>query len=125
MTKNKRFALRSYSRFPLHISMTYFGQVSAGRGIARELSRVGCRILGNDPVIMGETLSVRIALPAAKPLLIERATVKWVKGLEFGAAFEHIHPLQADRLQQLLEMLLGSGSSGRPAGSLTVKPPAA
>jgi len=46
---NKRFALRTYSRFPLHIAMTYLGQVSAGRGIVHELSRVGCRILGMIP----------------------------------------------------------------------------
>ena len=124
---NKRFALRTYSRFPLHISMTYFGQVSAGRGTVQELSRVGCRILGNDPVIAGETLSVRIAVPTStKPLIIEQATVKWVKGLEFGVAFKHIHPLEADRLQQLLEALLGNESyRGRAAKSLTVKPPAA
>jgi len=125
--QNKRFALRTYSRFPLHISMTYLGQVSAGRGIVQELSRVGCRILGNDPVIAGETLSVRVAHPnSTKPLIIEQATVQWVTGLEFGVAFTHMHPLQADRLQQLLETLLGSGRySGRSAGSLDVKPPAA
>jgi len=119
---NKRFALRIYSRFPMQISMTYLGQVSAGRGIVVELSRVGCRILGNDPVIAGETLNVRIALPTStKPLIIEQATVKWVKGLEFGVAFKHLHPLEADRLQHLLETLLGN----RSYRSRSVKPPAA
>ncbi|HXC68064.1 MAG TPA: PilZ domain-containing protein [Nitrospiraceae bacterium] len=127
MKRNKRFALRTYSRFPMHISMTYLGQISAGQGNVQELSRVGCRILGNDPVIMGETLSVRITLPTSpKPLIIEQATVQWVKGLEFGVAFKHIDPLQADRLQQLLEALVSNGSyRGRSVGSLNVKPPAA
>ena len=125
--RNKRFAVRTYSRFRLQISMSYLGQVSAGRGFVHELSRVGCRILGNEPVIEGETLSVRIAVPTStKPLIIEQAIVKWVKGWEFGVAFKHIHPLQADRLQQLLDTLLGSGApSGRSAESLNVKPPAA
>ncbi len=124
---NKRFAVRTYSRFPLHIAMTYLGQVSAGRGVVHELSRVGCRIVGNDPVIRGETLSVRITLPTStKPLIIEQAIVKWVNGLEFGVAFKHIDPLQADRLQHLLETLLGSGNyRGRSSGPLIVKPPAA
>ena len=126
MTKNKRFALRTYSRFPMRISMTYLGQASAGRGIMRELSRVGCRILGNDPVILGETLSVRIAIPTStKPLIIEQATVQWVNGLEFGVAFKHIHPLQVDRLQHLLETLLANGSNRIRLAESTVKPPAA
>ena len=57
---------------------------------------------------------------------IEQATVQWVKGLKFGVAFTHIHPLETDRLQQLLEALLGSGSyCGGSAGSLNIKPPAA
>jgi len=121
---NKRFALRTYSRFPMQISMMYLGQDSSGQGIAQELSRVGCRILGKDPVVTGETLSVRIALPTFQnPLIIEQATVKWVKGLEFRVAFGQLDDRQADRLQRLLDVLIGSGSySGRPAGSLNVKP---
>jgi hypothetical protein len=123
--RNKRFALRIYSRFPVQISMMYLGQNSAGQGIVQELSLVGCRILGNDPVVAGESLSVRISLPTShKPLIIEQAAVKWVKGLEFGIAFEHLHPREAHRLQRLLDALLGSGNySGLPAGSPNVKTP--
>jgi PilZ domain-containing protein len=124
---NKRFALRIYSRFPVQISVIYLGHDSAGQGIVQELSRVGCRILGKDPVMAGEALSVRIALPSSpKPLIIERVIVKWVKGLEFGVAFDDLDPREADRLQRQLEALLGRGSyRGRPVGSVTVKPPAA
>ncbi|MGH7182978.1 MAG: hypothetical protein ACREJN_13500, partial [Nitrospiraceae bacterium] len=72
-----RFGLRIYSQFPVQISMMYLGQNSAGQGIVRELSRVGCRILSNDPVVAGETLSLRISLPTCpKPVLIEPATVQ-------------------------------------------------
>jgi len=108
---NKGFALRIYSRFPVQISMMYLGQYSAGQGIVHELSRVGCRILGNDRVVAGETLSVRISLPSyPSPLVIEQATVQWVKGLEFGMVFEHLHPRETHRLQRLLDALLGSRS---------------
>jgi hypothetical protein len=125
--QNKRFALRIYSRFPVQISMTYRGQDSVGQGIVCELSRVGCRVLGNDPVIAGQTLSVRITLPTSpKPLIIEQATVQWVKGLEFGIAFGHLDKRESDQLQRLLDALLESGSySGRPAGSLKATPPTA
>ena len=115
--QNKRFALRIYSRFPVQISMMYLGQDSAGQGIVRELSRVGCRVLGNDPVVAGETMSARISLPTGqKPLVIEQATVKWVKGLEFGLAFRRLHEREVHQLQRLLDELLGCGTySGLPA----------
>jgi hypothetical protein len=107
--------------------MVYRGQNSAGQGIVQELSLVGCRILGNDPVVAGETLNVQLSFPTSmKPLVMERTTVKWVKGLEFGLAFKRLQPREADRLQHLLEALRGKGLyKGRPSGSLHVKPPAA
>jgi len=119
---NKRFALRVYSGFPVPISMIYRGQNSAGDGVVQELSRSGCRILGNDPLIAGETLSVRIAVPTSEqPLFIEQATVKWVKGLEFGLVFKRLQAREANRMEHLLDALL-EGGSGRAEGSL---PPAA
>ena len=120
---NKRFALRIYSRFPVQISMMYLGQYSAGQGIVQELSRVGCRILGNDHVVAGETVSVRISIPTySSPLVIEQATVQWVKELEFGLVFEHLHPRETHRLQRLLGAILGSRSySDLPAESQNVK----
>jgi PilZ domain-containing protein len=114
--QNKRFTIRIYSRFPVQISMMYLGQDFAGQGMVRELSRVGCRILGNDPMVSGKTMSVRISLPTCQtPLVIEQATVKWVKGLEFGMAFEHPDEWEIAQLQRMLDDLLGSGNySGRP-----------
>ena len=110
------FVLRSYTRFPVRTSMMYLGQEFAGQGIVRELSRAGCRILGNYPVVFGETMSLRISLPTCpNPLFIERATVQWITGLEFGVAFGLLDAREADRLQRLLNELLGSGSySGLP-----------
>lgn len=71
---------------------------------------MGCRILGNDPVVAGETLRVQLSLPISeKQLIIEQATVKWVKGWEFGLAFKRLQAQEADQLQRLIEGLLGSG----------------
>ena len=124
---NKRFVLRNYSPFPLQITLIYRGHYSDGQGIVQELSRVGCRILGNDPVVAGEALRVQFSFPTSEqPLIIERATVKWVKGLEFGIAFKRLHPQEADRLQHLLEALRGRAIyRGRTSEPLQVKPPAA
>ncbi|HKP01452.1 MAG TPA: PilZ domain-containing protein [Nitrospiraceae bacterium] len=125
---NRRFAPRVYSQFPVPISIIYRGQDSAGEGIVQEVSRMGCRILGsNDSMVVGKTLSVRLSLATSQQsLFIGRATVKWVKGLEFGLAFKQLPPREADRLEHLLEEFVESGRyNGRPAGSLKVKPPAA
>jgi len=122
--QNKRFAHRVYSGFPIQISMRYLGENSPGQGVVLELSRVGCRIHGNEPVVAGETLSLHFFLPISqKPLLIEQATVKWVKGWEFGLAFKRLQHQEAAQLQRLLDELLGSGPphSGVPARQQAVR----
>ena len=117
------FVLRTYSRFPVRTSAMYMGEDLAGQGIVRELSRVGCRMLGNYPVTPSETLGVRIFHPTHQdPLFIKQARVQWVNGLEFGVAFEHLDKREADRLQQMLDDLLGSRSySGSSSPSSIIK----
>lgn len=105
------FVVRRYSRFPIHTTMMYLGKDFAGQGILRELSRVGCRMLGNYPVMPGEVLSLRISLPTqAAPVCIKHARVKWVDGLEFGVAFGLLDERAANDLQQMLGELLDSES---------------
>lgn len=124
---NTRFAVRVSSRFPVQVTMIYRGPTSVGQGIVQELSRVGCRVLSNDPVVEGETLSIGLAHYISQSrVFIERAIVKWVKGLEFGLVFKPLQPRQADQLQGLIEVLLQTGSSrGRSSSTLKDKPPAA
>lgn len=111
MSQQQRFKLRTYSRFPAQMSMMYLGSDYAGQGMVRELSRVGCRAVGNYPVVSGDTLSIRISLPThPKPLVINQATVQWVKGLEYGVAFDHLDEGEAGRLQEMLDEFLDRGS---------------
>ena len=114
MSQQQRFTLRTYSRFPAQMSMMYLGPDFAGQGMVRELSRVGCRAFGNYPVVCGDTLSIRISLPThPKPLIIDQATVQWVKGLEYGVVFDDLDKGEADRLQEMLDEFLG-GVIARP-----------
>ncbi|MGH7181128.1 MAG: PilZ domain-containing protein [Nitrospiraceae bacterium] len=107
--QHKRFTPRAYARFPARMSMLYLARDFAGQGIVCEISRVGCRVLGNDPVVAGEAMSVRISLLTyPKPLVIEQATVRWVKGLEFGVAFDHLDKREAHRMECLMDELLSS-----------------
>jgi len=105
------FVFRTYARFPLRTSMIYMGHDFAGQGVLRELSRVGCRILGNFPVTVGETLSLRLSHPTdPDPLLIKQVGVRWVKGFEFGVCFAPSDKGEADRLHQMLDDFLNSWS---------------
>ena len=106
--QNKRFALRIESQSPVVVSVKYVGQNSAGEGIVLNLSRVGCRILGSEPVAAGETLSVMITSPASEKPLVLQATVKWIKELDFGLAFKVLHEQEVHQLQRLLDELLGT-----------------
>ena len=61
----------------------------AGEGIIRDLSLSGSYSTGNAPVSIGMTLSLQIFVPGDPvPLLIDHATVKWVKESEFGVDFD-------------------------------------
>ena len=112
------FVVRTYARFPLRTSMLYMGKDFAGQGVIRELSRVGCRILGTYPVTLGDTLTLRISHPSdPDPLLIKRVGVRWVKGFEFGAAFAPLEEAVLDRLHQMLNDVLESGSYGEWASA--------
>jgi hypothetical protein len=109
--KRDAFAVRTYARFPIRTPMLYMGEDFAGQGVIRELSRVGCRILGNYPVAPGETLSLRISHPTdPDPLFIKRVGVRWVKGFEFGVAFAPLDESLVERLHQMLNDVLDSGS---------------
>lgn len=103
-TLTRTFVQRSYARFLVQFPMMYLGQMASGQGIVRGLSLAGCQALGNAPAGVGQLLSLRLTLPNdQEPLVIERATVKWVNGLEFGLNFDHLVEQQATRLQQVIE----------------------
>ena len=108
---HKGFVFRTYARFPIQTPMLYMGKDFAGQGAIRELSSVGCRILGNYPVTPGDTLSLRISHPThPDPFFIEQVGVRWVKGFEFGVSFGPLHKGATDRLHRLLNDALDSGS---------------
>ena len=114
-----RFVFRTHSRFPVQTPMLYIGKDFAGQGVVRELSRVGCRVLGNYPVTPGETLSLRISHPMhPHPFIMDRVNVRWVNGFEFGVAFGFLGKTEADRLHQVLDEFLTDRSfRGLPSPS--------
>jgi PilZ domain len=109
------FVLRKSQRLRTFGTMRYFGDGVAGEGIIKDLSLTGSSITGNKPVTIGMVLALHIFVPGEPELLlIERATVKWVKRANFGVDFD-IHELKlAERITQVISKLVKTkhGSSG-------------
>lgn len=86
--------------------MWYRGDGIAGEGMVEDLSLSGSEINGNTPVVVGMALALQMFVPGdPEPLLIDRATVKWVKGSEFGVDFDTSQPQVAERITQVISML--------------------
>ena len=111
------FVVRKGQRFKTFATMRYFGDGVAGEGIIKDLSLNGSYITGNRPVSIGMVLALHIFVPAeTELLLIDRATVKWVKRADFGVDFDTHEPKVAERITKLISTLVktqhGSSSKG-------------
>ena len=111
------FILRKGQRLKTFATMRYFGDGVAGDGIIKDLSLNGSYITGNRPVSIGMVLALHIYVPGeAELLLIDRATVTWVKRSKFGVEFDGPQPKVAERITTLISTLVktqhGSSRNG-------------
>jgi hypothetical protein len=101
------FVMRKHQRLKKLVPVRYLGEGIAGEGIIKNLSLSGSYITGNASVSVGMALALQIFVPGDPvPLLIDRATVKWVKGSEFGADFDTPQPEVAERITQVISTLV-------------------
>ena len=74
------------------------------KGLTNDLSLEGCRIHGNLVVRHGQHLPLRLHLPGQEsPIVVERATVRWVGEKDFGFQFMSIPSSERERLGELLQ----------------------
>ena len=111
------FVMRKSQRHKTFTTVRYRGDRIAGEGIIKNLSLSGSYIIGNVPVSVGMVLALQIFVQGeSELLLIERATVKWVKRAEFGVDFEIPQPEVGERITQLISTLVkiqhGSSRNG-------------
>ena len=111
------FVVRKGQRFKTFATMRYFGDGVAGEGIIKDLSLSGSYITGNVTVSVGMALALQIFVPGdPEPLLIDRATVRWVKRSKFGVEFDTLQPKVAERITQVISTLVktqhGSSRNG-------------
>ena len=89
------------------VSVRYLRDGIAGEGLIDSLSLSGSCITGNRPVSIGVALALQMFVPGdSEPLLIDRATVIWVKGAEFGVVFDTPTPKVAERITTVAAKLV-------------------
>jgi len=95
LSKSKRtpFVLRPYRRIPTWLIIYYLSGESVGKGIVTNLSRSGMRVQGDHAVEPGLDLGLRLTLEDnGTTIEIERATVRWVDGYDFGLDLVRFSP---------------------------------
>jgi hypothetical protein len=98
-----RFVLRPYRRIPTWLVLYYLSGKCVGKGVVTNLSQLGMRVQGDHAVEPGLDLALRIKFAEdGPPVEIERATVRWVDGYDFGLDLVHVSPLAANYIARLL-----------------------
>jgi len=101
------FVMRKNHRLKKLVPVRYLRDKIAGEGIIKDLPLSGSYIAGNVSVSVGIALALQIFVPGDPvPLLIDRATVKWVKGSDFGVDFDTPQPKVAERFTQVISALV-------------------
>lgn len=91
-----QFVLRPYRRIPTWLVLYYLSGDCVGKGIVTNLSQSGMRIQGDHAVEPGLNLALRVTFASNDPPIeIDRATVRWVDGYDFGLDFVHLGPVAA------------------------------
>ncbi len=92
--KARRFVLRPYRRVPTQRVLYYLSGKCVGKGVVTNLSQSGMRVRGEHAIEPGLDLALRLTLEDDGPTIdIDRATVRWVDGIEFGLDFVRLSPL--------------------------------
>ena len=88
-----RFVLRPYRRIPTWLVLYYLSGKCVGKGVVTNLSQLGMRVQGDHAVEPGLDLALRIKFAEdGPPIEIERATVRWVDGYDFGLDLVRFSP---------------------------------
>jgi len=103
---------RATPRFRVHFRSTLSASTQLeGTGLMLDLSLGGCRIESPVTVEPGVSLKLSIYVPGLDwPLMIEAASVQWMRGKIFGLAFIRIRDTERQRLEQVINDLMQAES---------------
>ena len=114
-SSRRTFVLRPYRRISTWYSSYYMSGSVIGKGVVKNLSRTGLRLLGDHSLTPGTEVSVRLSIEEADPPLeISRASVRWTDQYELGLRIEQLTPDAANRLAALISADLKRPRDERP-----------
>ena len=111
------FFVRKNQRIKRLVPVRYLGDGIVGEGIIKDLSLNGSYITGNAAVSIGVAIALQIFVPGdPEPLLIDHATVKWVKGSDFGVDFDTSQSEVTERIAKIISTLVKTQHGSAPNG---------
>ncbi len=97
---------RQVQRFPFECPIAYSGNNFAGVGTVSNLSAGGCKVKSYTPVDSGMDLEVRVyPLDPYSPIKVDKASVRWVTGRDFGLEFLNLEAGEQAQLQRFISTL--------------------
>jgi PilZ domain-containing protein len=110
--KVTQFILRPFRRIPMWCVVHYLGGEFIGKGIVTNLSQSGMRVQGDHTVTPGMQIAVRLTFAKnGSSVQIERATVRWVNGCDFGLEFVRIAPMASKQIAHVITTRVRSFNS--------------
>jgi PilZ domain len=107
-----RFVLRPYRRIPTWLVLYYLSGECVGKGVVTNLSRSGMRVQGDHTVEPGLDLTLRVMFADdIPPIEINRATVRWVDGYDFGLDLVLVCPFAAKHITDALSQQIRAPQS--------------
>ena len=103
MAAEKEKKVRRSKRVDLKCELGFSSDEIEGEARVTNISTGGCRAESEINVAEGLQFVVLLHLPGQRPLKIERAAVRWVKGSVFGLSFILFLPSERAKLQHYLE----------------------
>lgn len=97
---------RRHVRYPVDFPANLQTVQIYSEGRVFNLSSLGCKVITDTEVKPGEYVSLWMLFPSeGEPFSVSRATVRWVKGCEFGCEFIKISQQERIRLTEFVTTL--------------------
>ncbi|HEX9154172.1 MAG TPA: PilZ domain-containing protein [Nitrospira sp.] len=98
---------RYAERVPINYRVTYTGAEGARlvktEGSLRDLSKIGCKVLGTILPVTGSTVTLTLYLEDGQaPLCLSDATVSWIRGSVFAIRFPKLTADERKRVQEVI-----------------------
>ncbi len=98
---------RYAERVPIGHRISYTGtegaRIVTGEGVLKDLSKTGCKILGETASSLGSSISLYLYLEDGQaPLCLTGVTVSWISSASFAVRFPALSGEERKRLQEVV-----------------------